>query len=137
MSCSDRLASLVSRSTALAASAPGAKTERSSLRLREAGFLEECRVGPALLAAVRADEPHQALRQDRIQGGDEAEQIDVHVHEAADHVEYVFACTVVKTRCPVSADCTAMLAVSGSRISPTMILSGSCRRMERQPAREG
>src|SRR5947209_11558164 len=85
----DRLASLVAGATALAAAAPGAKAERSSLRLREAGFLEQCRVGAAILAAVRADEPHQALRQDRIQGGNEAEQIDVHVHEAADHVEYV------------------------------------------------
>src|SRR5438445_532787 len=35
----------------------------------------------------------------------------------------LFACTVVNTRCPVSADWTAMLAVSSSRISPTMIVS--------------
>ena len=44
-----------------------------------------------------------------------------------------FACTVVSTRCPVSAACTAMEAVSGSRTSPTMIVSGSWRRMERRP----
>src|SRR5574340_1269856 len=45
----------------------------------------------------------------------------------------LLACTVVNTRWPVSAACTAISAVSGSRISPTMILSGSWRRMERRP----
>src|SRR5258706_176940 len=85
----DRLASLVAGAAALAAAAPGAKAERTSLRFGEAGFLEEGRIGPAVLAAVRADEPDQALRQDRIQCGDEAEQVDVHVNEATDHVEYV------------------------------------------------
>ena len=40
-------------------------------------------------------------------------------------------CTVDSTRCPVSAACTAICTVSPSRISPTMITSGSCRRMER------
>src|SRR5574340_1139127 len=45
----------------------------------------------------------------------------------------LLACTVVNTRCPVSADCTAICAVSASRISPTMILSGSWRRIERKP----
>ena len=40
-------------------------------------------------------------------------------------------CTVDSTRCPVSAACTAICAVSPSRISPTMITSGSCRRIER------
>ena len=45
----------------------------------------------------------------------------------------LFAWTVVKTRCPVSAAWTAIWAVSSSRISPTMTLSGSCRRIERRP----
>src|SRR5213592_2764259 len=67
----------------------GAAGDQLTQRLGEAGFPEEGRVGTAVLAAVRADEPHQPLRQDRVQRGDEAEQIDVHVHEAADHVEYV------------------------------------------------
>ena len=39
--------------------------------------------------------------------------------------------TVDSTRCPVSAACTAICAVSRSRISPTMMTSGSWRRMER------
>ena len=37
-------------------------------------------------------------------------------------------CSVVKTRCPVSAALSAICAVSRSRISPTRITSGSCRR---------
>ena len=45
----------------------------------------------------------------------------------------LLACTVVKTRWPVSAAAIAMSAVSASRISPTMILSGSWRRIERSP----
>ena len=43
-------------------------------------------------------------------------------------------CSVDSTRCPVSADSTAMRAVSRSRISPTMITSGSARTIERSPA---
>ena len=35
--------------------------------------------------------------------------------------------------CPVSADSIAIRAVSASRISPTMITSGSARRIERSP----
>src|SRR5882724_4786764 len=45
----------------------------------------------------------------------------------------LFACTVVNTKCPVSADWMAICAVSESRISPTMILSGSWRRMDLKP----
>ena len=45
----------------------------------------------------------------------------------------LLAWTVVNTRWPVSADWMAICAVSESRISPTMILSGSWRRMERSP----
>src|SRR5207249_5033539 len=46
----------------------------------------------------------------------------------------LLAWTVVKTRCPVSADWMAICAVSSSRISPTMILSGSWRRMDLAPS---
>src|SRR5574341_1212566 len=37
-------------------------------------------------------------------------------------------CRVERTRCPVSADLMAISAVSKSRISPTMMMSGSCLR---------
>ena len=43
-------------------------------------------------------------------------------------------CSVLKTVWPVSEACTAIWAVSRSRISPTRILSGSCRRIARRHA---
>ena len=43
-----------------------------------------------------------------------------------------FVCSVLNTRWPVSDACTAISAVSRSRISPTRILSGSCRKMDRR-----
>ena len=43
-------------------------------------------------------------------------------------------CSVESTRWPVSAASTAMCAVCLSRISPTMITSGSARSIERSPA---
>src|SRR6266480_3256020 len=42
-------------------------------------------------------------------------------------------CSVESTRWPVSADSTAICAVSRSRISPTMITSGSALIIERRP----
>ena len=42
-------------------------------------------------------------------------------------------CSVDSTRWPVSADSMAILAVSPSRISPTMITSGSARSIARRP----
>ena len=44
-----------------------------------------------------------------------------------------FACRVVSTRCPVSAASIAICAVTVSRISPTMITSGSARTIARSP----
>jgi hypothetical protein len=43
-----------------------------------------------------------------------------------------FVCSVENTKCPVSDACTAISAVSLSRISPTRTVSGSCRNMERR-----
>ena len=43
-----------------------------------------------------------------------------------------FVCRVLSTRCPVSDARIAMSAVSLSRISPTIIMSGSWRRTERR-----
>ena len=40
-------------------------------------------------------------------------------------------CSVLSTRWPVSAACVASRAVSASRISPTMMTSGSCRSSDR------
>ena len=44
-----------------------------------------------------------------------------------------FVCSVVSTMWPVSAASIAIRAVSPSRISPTMMTSGSARRIERRP----
>ena len=44
-----------------------------------------------------------------------------------------FVCSVLRTMWPVSAASIAILAVSTSRISPTMITSGSARSTERRP----
>ena len=46
-------------------------------------------------------------------------------------------CSVVKTMWPVSDAWIEISAVSRSRVSPTRILSGSCRRMARRQAAEG
>ena len=45
-----------------------------------------------------------------------------------------FVCRVERIRWPVSDDSIAVVAVSRSRISPTMITSGSARIIERRPA---
>ncbi|MNC73237.1 hypothetical protein D3C75_1244010 [compost metagenome] len=45
----------------------------------------------------------------------------------------LLVCKVDSTRWPVSEACTAISAVSRSRISPTMTTSGSCRKMARSP----
>ena len=43
----------------------------------------------------------------------------------------LLVCSVLTTRCPVIEAFTAISAVSESRISPIIMISGSCRRMER------
>ena len=45
-----------------------------------------------------------------------------------------FVCSVLNTRCPVKAALIPVSAVSKSRISPTRITSGSCRKNERSAA---
>ncbi len=45
----------------------------------------------------------------------------------------VLVCRVDNTRWPVRLACTAISAVSRSRISPTITTSGSCRRIARSP----
>src|SRR5690242_8139373 len=85
----DGLAPLVARAAALPAAASQTESERARLRYAEAGLLEELGLGPVVLDAVRADQAHQALREYRVQRGNEAEKVHAHVHEAPDHVEDV------------------------------------------------
>ncbi len=46
----------------------------------------------------------------------------------------LLVCKVDNTKCPVKADCTAIRAVSKSRISPIMMTSGSCLTIDRKAA---
>ncbi len=45
-----------------------------------------------------------------------------------------FVCSVLNTMCPVREAFTAISAVSLSRISPTMMMFGACRSIERSAA---
>ena len=45
----------------------------------------------------------------------------------------LFVCRVEKTRCPVRALRMVISAVSGSRTSPTIMMSGSWRSIDRSP----
>ena len=45
----------------------------------------------------------------------------------------LFVCNVDKTKCPVKAACVANSAVSLSLISPTIIMSGSWRKIDLNP----
>ena len=49
----------------------------------------------------------------------------------ATELAVLFVCSVLTTRCPVIEALTAISAVSESRISPIMIMSGSCLNIER------
>jgi hypothetical protein len=79
------------------------------------------------MRAVKTNEPLRRTVQRRHQA------VLCHVREAAEHVEYVVSMrgeyqVPGQRRLPRSA-------VSGSRISPTMILAGSWRTVSAQPAR--
>ena len=106
-----------------------------------AGFLRcEARLDQRLrlhlqrFLAVRADAPHQALRADQVhrrrhRNGSIPMFINRLMVDGASLV-----CSVESTRWPVSAALTAISAVSKSRISPTRMMFGSCRRKERSAA---
>ena len=64
---------------------------------------------------------------------DDQERLDAHVDQARDGAAASLVCRVENTRWPVSAAWMAISAVSASRISPTMMTSGSWRRIERRP----
>ena len=81
---------------------------------------------------LRADSAHQPLGQD---ASTVAVIKNVGTPMSCNRVIVLgasFVCSVLNTMCPVSDACTAISAVSRSRISPTRILSGSCRKMLRR-----
>ena len=83
------------------------------------------------LPALGAQPAHQPLRQHAAQHRGQQVVLDAHVAQPGDAAAAELVCRVDSTRWPVSAACTAICAVSRSRISPTMITSGSWRRIER------
>lgn len=56
-----------------------------------------------------------------------------HAEDAADGLPALIVCRVEKTTCPVSDAVIAISIVSRSRISPTRITFGACRRAVRHP----
>ena len=70
-------------------------------------------------------------------GGGNQERRDAHVVEARDGPAASLQCMVESTWWPVSAASMAISAVSVSRISPIMTMSGSWRKMERKGVGEG
>ena len=80
-----------------------------------------------------AEHAGQALGDDALDRRGGEERLDAHLLQAGDRPGASFVCSVVSTMCPVSAASIAIRAVSASRISPTMITSGSARRTERSP----
>ena len=76
---------------------------------------------------------HQPLGQDRLdRGGDQKRAARPCPCSRVIVLGASLVCSVLNTMWPVSEACTAISAVSRSRISPTRILSGSCRRMARR-----
>ena len=88
---------------------------------------------PILFLAVRADDPHQPLGHDCRQGGGDHERLDAHVDQACHGRCRIVGVEGGKHQWPVRLACMAISAVSASRISPTMMMSGSWRRTERRP----
>ncbi len=84
------------------------------------------------LLAVLAQRAHEPLREDADRRSTSAGSPRRPCRAAGSpSTAASLVCTVDSTRWPVSADCTAISAVSRSRISPIMITSGSCRTIER------
>ena len=74
--------------------------------------------------ADRTQAPQKPLRDNAVQGRDKLKEVDLHVVNRAITSKALLACTVVKQGVPVSAACTAIDAVSLSRISPDHDLVG-------------
>jgi len=77
----------------------------------------------------------EALGQDAVDRRGDQERLDAHLDEPSQRACRVVGVKRRSTRCPVSADSTAICAVSWSRISPTRMMSGEQRRKERSRGR--
>ena len=71
-----------------------AAATHSKLKSREIGriqprFSEQGRIGHVRLATLRADQAHQALRQNTVEGRNKGVGIDAHVGEASQHIKHI------------------------------------------------
>ena len=88
------------------------------------------RMAPCSACRARARDAEREHADDP--GRTNAERLDLHVHQARGHaLDASFVWMVLTTRWPVMEACMAMSAVSLSRISPTMMTSGSWRKNAR------
>src|SRR5579859_1416350 len=85
----DRRAPMVAGASALDAALAFVKGKGTPLFGVQAGFLQFLFGIADGLLAVRADSPHQALRQYAVQRGNEIVRLHAHVQKAAQHVDYV------------------------------------------------
>src|SRR6266540_1105074 len=85
----DGHAALVAGAPALQAAGPFVEPDLGVGGGLEAGLLEQLGRGAHLALAVYADGPHQPLGLHAVEGGDEVVGLDLHVEEAAEHVDHV------------------------------------------------
>jgi len=85
------------------------------------------------LCAVFTDGADETLGQNAVERGDKVVGFDAHVEEAAQNIDHVVGVDSCEYKMAGERGVMAICAVSWSRISPTRILSGSWRRMERRP----
>src|SRR5262245_36992392 len=77
------------------------------------------------------NQPHQTLGHDRDNRRSDQERGTPISPRRVIALGASFVCNVLKTKCPVKEACTAISAVSLSRISPTRMIFGACRNMAR------
>ena len=122
----DGVAAFVARARALDAAFAAEERVAAEALGVEPRVFEELDVGFERLLAERANRPHQPLGEDAVERRDEVVRLRRPCSEKRPMTSMtLLACTVVNTRWPVSAALIAICAVSASRISPTMTLSGS------------
>src|SRR6267378_7661511 len=85
----DRAAALIAGAAALGAAAAGAELPVRDRRQLQARLADDFERRLYRLGALLADEAHETLREDAVQSRDERVGVDLHVREAAEHVEDV------------------------------------------------
>src|SRR3569833_3014372 len=107
---------------------------RCDIRFEKSLFQQRLAWDIHRLLAVCAQSSRKALRDDQAHGGRNGVGFYAHIDESRQSLWRVVRMSVESTKCPVCAALIAISAVSRSRISPTMITSGSWRRNDRSAA---